>query len=279
MNKIRIDKNTVQETLIIPLYARKVCAKQFPDICGDIYSERLLESIEYDMKEQTSTFMKFGCLEGGMRQYDLVCEIKDYLKAHPKACVVNLGCGLDTSFYLSDNGQAQGYNLDQPDVIEIRNNLLPPVEREHNIPCDLNNLSWFDKINFRPEEGIVFIAGGVFYYFETEKVKRILTAMADRFPGGKIAMDVTTPLGLKIMLKSWIKEAHIDNVGAYFSLKNTQKELLEWSGQFASVTRKKYLTGYYPDIKKMGIMNRILSFIGDSTGLTQIAVINFKRVN
>ena len=30
MDKIHIEKGSVQETLIIPLYARKLCAEQFP---------------------------------------------------------------------------------------------------------------------------------------------------------------------------------------------------------------------------------------------------------
>ena len=32
----------------------------------------------------------FGALEVAQRQYDLACEVKDYLKEHPTAAVVNL---------------------------------------------------------------------------------------------------------------------------------------------------------------------------------------------
>ena len=59
----------------------------------------------------------FGALEAAQRQYDLRCEIADYLKTHPKSAVVNLGCGLDDSFSKADNSQCKGYNLDLPDVI------------------------------------------------------------------------------------------------------------------------------------------------------------------
>ncbi len=63
--------------------------------------------------------------------------------------------------------------------------------------CDLNDHSWFDKISFDPAEGIVFTAGGLFYYFEMEKVRRLLCAMAERFPGGMIVFDAVNALGLK----------------------------------------------------------------------------------
>ncbi len=80
-----------------------------------------------------------------------------------------------------DNGQARAYNLDFPDAIAVRNELLGERERETNIACDLNDLSWFDKIDFRPEDGIVFFASGVFYYFKTEQVKTLFAAMAEHF--------------------------------------------------------------------------------------------------
>ena len=33
--KYKIEKNTVQETLIIPLYARKVCSELYPNFYQD----------------------------------------------------------------------------------------------------------------------------------------------------------------------------------------------------------------------------------------------------
>lgn len=112
---------------------------------------------------------QFGALEVAHRHYDLICEVRDYLKTHPKAAVVNLGYGLDDTFSKVDNGECKGYNIDMPDVIEIRNGLLPAGEREKNIACNLNDYSWFDLID--ASDGAVFFAAGVFYYFKTEDVK------------------------------------------------------------------------------------------------------------
>lgn len=98
-----------------------------------------------------------------MRQNDLAFEVRDYLKSHPNAAVVNLGCGLDSTGRSCDNGSCKIYNLDFPDVIAVRNELLPAGEREENIPCDLNNTEWFIKID--SSNGAVFFSSGVFYYF------------------------------------------------------------------------------------------------------------------
>ena len=99
--KYHIEKNTVQETLIIPLYARKVCSELYPALYRDETAMRLIDEIDYDFstlaKRSQSMMQQFGFLECAMRQSDLACEVRDYLSAHPNAAVVNLGCGLDST--------------------------------------------------------------------------------------------------------------------------------------------------------------------------------------
>ena len=99
--KYKIEKNTVQETLIIPLYARKVCSELYPSLYRDETAVRLIDEIDYDFSEAEKNsrglMQRFGSLEVAMRQNDLAWEVRDYLKSHPNAAVVNLGCGLDST--------------------------------------------------------------------------------------------------------------------------------------------------------------------------------------
>ena len=176
--KYKIEKNTVQETLIIPLYARKVCSELYPNLYRDETAVHLINEIDYDFSEaeknSRSLMQRFGSLEVAMRQNDLAWEVRDYLKNHPNAAVVNLGCGLDGTGRNCDNGSCKIYNLDFPDVIAVRNELLPAGEREENISCNLNDTEWFAKID--ASGGVVFFASGVFYYFMTEQVRTLLDA-------------------------------------------------------------------------------------------------------
>ena len=118
MKKFHIEKNTVQETLIIPLYGRKVCSEHFPHLFQDPEAERICSMLDYDFagngKKMETTAGLFGALEVAQRQYDLALEVKDYLKDHPGAAVVNLGCGLDDTFRKCDNGSCLGFNIDIP---------------------------------------------------------------------------------------------------------------------------------------------------------------------
>lgn len=165
--KYKIEKNTVQETLIIPLYSRKLCSELYPNIYCDKTAVDLINQIDYDFsqaeKNSRSLMQRFGALEVAARQSDLAFEVGDYLKKHPNAAVVNLGCGLDSTGRNCDNGSCKIYNLDFPDVIKMRNELLPAGEREENIACNLNDTQWFDKID--ASKGAVFFARVCFIIF------------------------------------------------------------------------------------------------------------------
>ncbi len=127
-SKIHIEKNTVQETLIIPLYGRKMCTEQFPNLFQDPKAVELIDSLDYDFtameKKSKSIAYRFGALEVAMRETDLGLEIKDYLKVHPNAAVVNLGCGLDQTAENQDNGTCKIYNIDMPDIIAAREQVI-----------------------------------------------------------------------------------------------------------------------------------------------------------
>ena len=171
--KYKIEKNTVQETLIIPLYARKVCSELYPNLCRDETAVRLIDEIDYDFSEAEKNsrglMQRFGSLEVAMRQNDLAFEVRDYLKSHPTAAVVNLGCGLDSTGRSCDNGTCKIYNLDFPDVIAVRKmqvtysykvlDLVSSRQPAKNVPLYCLNVTpqeELDKLNV-PRETIFIV--------------------------------------------------------------------------------------------------------------------------
>ncbi len=280
MMKYHIEKNTVQETLVIPLYGRKVCTEIYPDLYRDDTAQKLIEQIDYDfslLEEQAKKSMyRFGFLEVAMRQNDLAYEIKDYLKTHPNAAVVNLGCGLDDTGKKCDNGTCKIYNLDFADVINVRNELLPAGEREENVACDINDTSWFKKID--GSNGAVFFASGVFYYFLTEQVKELVRKMAEAFPNGKLVFDAANKKAGKLLRKTWLKVAKIKDVGAFFAVSDAVKEITPWSNK-TIVSSRGYMLGYN-DLKSPSVSGffRFLAKLGDGFMKMQIVRIDFREV-
>ena len=275
--KHKIEKNTVQETLIIPLFARKVCSELYPDLYRDETAVRLINQLDYDFSEAEknshSLMQRFGSLEVAMRQYNLAFEVRDYLKDHPNAAVVNLGCGLDSTGKACDNGSCKIYNLDFPDVIAARNELLPAGDREQNIPCDLNDTAWFSQID--ATGGAIFFASGVFYYFLTEQVKTLVQAMADAFPGGVLVFDAANRTAVKMIAKTWLKSAKINDVGAYFAVSDAPKEIGPWDSRL-QVTSRGYMLGYN-DLRDPSVSGffRFLAKVGDNQMKMQIVKIGF----
>ena len=275
--KYKIEKNTVQETLVIPLFARKVCSELYPNLYRDETAVRLIDEIDYDFSEaeknSRSLMQRFGALEVAMRQHDLAFEVRDYLKNHPKAAVVNLGCGLDSTGRSCDNGSCKIYNLDFPDVIAVRNELLPAGAREKNIPCDLNDRAWFSQID--ASGGAVFFASGVFYYFLTEQVKALVQAMAETFPGGVLVFDAANRTAVKMIAKTWLKSAKIKDVGAYFAVSDAPKEIGPWDSRL-QVASRGYMLGYH-DLKDPSVSGffRFLARVGDGMMKMQIVKIGF----
>ena len=86
--KYKIEKNTVQETLIIPLYARKVCSELYPNLYRDETAVRLIDEIDYDFSEaeknSRSLMQRFGSLEVAMRQNDLAFEAAGLSEISPQ---------------------------------------------------------------------------------------------------------------------------------------------------------------------------------------------------
>lgn len=277
MEKIHIEKNTVQETLVIPLHARKLCGEYFPTLFRDEKALELMERLDYDfsrLERKSRSFMRrFGALEVAMRQNDLAAEVRDYLKGHPDAAVVNLGCGLDQTAENCDNGFCRIYNIDLADVIAVRNSLLPKGERVKNIAADLNDDGWFDQID--GSGGTVFLAAGVFYYFRKEQVKTLLCRMERHFPDGRLVFDTAGKKAVAMMIKTWVKPAGIKNVDAFFYVNDIRKDVVPWM-KGAKVTSRGHMLGYH-DLKDPSVCGffRFLAKLGDCVMRMQIVRIDF----
>lgn len=271
----KIEKGSVQETLIIPLFARKVCSEKYPQLFHDPTASEILRQLDYDfsaLEEQSKSWKsEFGALEVAMRQKDLQSEVTDYLRTHPKAAVVNMGCGLDNTGRVCDNGHCLMYNLDFPDVIAVRNEVLPATGREENIACDLNDYSWMDRID--STGGAVFFAAGVMYYFTRTDAEALFTAMAKKFPGGRMVFDSCKPIGVKMMRKTILKSTGMGDVGAQLAV--TDASELELPGTDIRASSRGYMTGYRKPGKEVRFLYRLLSKIGDGPIGMKIVQLNF----
>ncbi len=253
--KMHIEANTVQETLVIPLWGRKYCSEIYPEIYRDPMAEKIMGKLDYDFSvldtKKKSMLFRFGYLEAAARYMDLGIEVRNYLKEHPAAAVVNLGCGLDCTAENNAEPSCKIYNIDRPDVIGVRNRLIPPAGNVTNIGADLNDTTWFDE------------------------VKKLFTAMSERFHGGRLVFDTANKSAVKMMLKTWVKTAGITDIGKYFYIDDLDAGLRSWLPD-AEISAKGYMLGY-SDLKTPSVSGffRFLSKVGDGMMKMRIVQITF----
>jgi hypothetical protein len=100
--------------------------------------------------------------------------------------------------------------------------------------------------------------------------------MAERFPGAVLTFDSCNERGAKLMRKTWLKEAGITDVSAFFSLED-EAELRDWSGRFASVTARSYMRGYRDIYQDVGLFHRLMIRFCDSLVKMKIIKIDFRE--
>lgn len=179
------DLKGVEETLFIPLWARAVETRRQDGIIRDPYALRILQDLEYDF----SRFDKGWASQVGIavRTWLFDREVSLYLDRHPRGTVVILGCGLDARSLRLDNGRARFIDLDLPDVIKLRNEHFPCIERHETLARSVLDLEWLDRVP--AGEPPLFVAEGLFMYLPEADLKRLMTAMAERFPGATILIE------------------------------------------------------------------------------------------
>ncbi len=271
-NKIRIEKNTVSETLVLPLNARAHCSRKYPDVFPDKAAEELIEKVEYDFA--SLNYKEFVMITWAFRNKMLIERAANYLKDHPRATIVNLGCGVDMSFQAIDNGRCKFINLDLPEVIKDREELIAPAEREKNVAADAFDLSWISEIETPIEDGVYIISGGVLMFFEEEKVRQLLTGLAEKLPGGGISFDGESSSAVKrsnkIVEKTGNEEARVR-----FAVNDVQETFGNWSEKFAQINCFDKLPDEIAKAKSIPFGARKMLKMGCNMGMIKIVEIIF----
>ena len=187
-DKVKINLSGVSETLLGTLWNRAKLSREHNSVLNDTKAIEIVEKIDYDFSKIDTSIPSTVTLLFVARAKHFDDKIKAYVKEHPHASVVNIGAGLDTTFYRVDNGLIHWYDLDLPAVIYIRKQLLPEPDRATCIAKSFLDPSWCEDVN--TEDGVFMVAGGVLLYFEEAQMKQFFSSLADNLPDGEIVFDV-----------------------------------------------------------------------------------------
>jgi O-methyltransferase involved in polyketide biosynthesis len=178
----------VSETALLTLQVRAGEARRPDSLIDDPMAIKLVDAIDFD-------FGKFGYA----RRQDMALRAKAfdrhtrrYLVDHPRATVVALAEGLQTSFHRLDAAGVghdfRWLTVDLPPIIELRTKLLPASERVTVCAQSALDFSWMDRVD--DSEGVFITAEGLLMYLQPSEAMALITACAKRFPGGQMMFDL-----------------------------------------------------------------------------------------
>jgi O-methyltransferase involved in polyketide biosynthesis len=178
----------VSETALLTLQVRANEARRPDAIIDDPMAIRLVDSIDFD-------FAKFGFSrrqDMAVRALTYDRETRRYLLDHPKATVVALAEGLQTSFYRLDAGDVghefDWLTVDLPPMIDLRRKLLPGSDRIRMRAQSALDFSWMDDVD--TTDGVFVTAEGLLMYLQPDEAMSLITECAKRFPGGRMMFDL-----------------------------------------------------------------------------------------
>jgi O-methyltransferase involved in polyketide biosynthesis len=257
-----IQLEEIEETMLGPLWARAKYSKKFPNLLNDQKAVEIIKEVEYDFDQMEKILGEWRAIGLLIRAKRFDEALKEYMKSRPKCCVLNIGAGLDTTFFRVDNGQIKCYNLDLPNVIQYREKLIGESERNKNIAGDVFDLQWIEKIDFKKEEGIFIIAGGFIYYFTEEKIANFIKELANNFSDGEIIFDAVSSLVAKIMNHRAEKEEA--ELRFHLAINNPEEIIPNWSEKI--ILKNYFVLGKNTSVDKRWkcktkIMNRISTWM------------------
>lgn len=185
----------VAETLLITLFIRAKETERSDALIADEKAVALVKSMDYDFSrikqikmdetDQVTLILR-------NRAFDRYTQ--DFLAHSPESTIVHIGCGLDSRFERVNNGAVQWYDLDLPEVIELRKKYIgDEKDRYHLLAYSALDNAWINKVIAFPGRPFLFMAEGVFMYFTEAQVKSLVFTLQENFPGAELIFDAFTP--------------------------------------------------------------------------------------
>lgn len=184
--------NNINKTLFIPLYGKSLVSKKGV-ILNDTTAERIWneQSIRLKGKSKSKWLAYFMAMRA--KVYDNWVLRK--LRENPDVTVLHIGCGLDSRIERVNGYRYNWYDIDMPDVIEVRKQFFVEKDGYKMLDGDAANPDFLGSVT---GNSAVVILEGISMYIAPKALNGLFSALQARFDDVDILMDVYTPFGAKM---------------------------------------------------------------------------------
>jgi O-methyltransferase involved in polyketide biosynthesis len=192
--KLHVDLSGAPQTMLATFYAKALDADLPKPILGDRWAKEIVDRIDYDWSKTSITKANSPAVTTRSAHFDRWA--RQFLAVHPEATVVHLGCGLDARAFRLDPGPGvEWYDVDYPDVADLRRQLFPSRDNYHVISASVTDPAWLTDV--RSDRPTLMIAEGLTMYLTESDGVALLRRLVDAFPSGELEFDAFNRLGIK----------------------------------------------------------------------------------
>jgi O-methyltransferase involved in polyketide biosynthesis len=192
--KVHLTKE--HETYLSTVYGKALDNRAENPILGDRFADEALQKINFNFK-------KLKLPSGGeitlpIRAKHFDTWSREFLATHPQATVLHLGCGLDSRvFRIDPPATVRWYDVDFPDVIELRRRLYPERHDYTMIPASVTEPGWLDTIS--SDQPVLVVGEGLLQHLSEKDAFDLLNRITEHFPSGQILFDIYSRLTVRLL--------------------------------------------------------------------------------
>jgi O-methyltransferase involved in polyketide biosynthesis len=113
-----------------------------------------------------------------------------FIAGNPNCTVINLACGFDTRFWRIKNEKCKYIELDLPEVIDLKKEILKDQPGYETIGCSVSDTAWIDKVTIHGNTGFLMLAEGLFPWIPQQDAERIFKEIGERFYRSQLVLDM-----------------------------------------------------------------------------------------
>ncbi|MFI6828481.1 class I SAM-dependent methyltransferase [Kribbella sp. NPDC050241] len=184
----------LEDSLWLTLCGRALDNRRDHPLLGDERADEIVRAVDYDYRKLKIASSSAIYIAHRALKLDQVAQ--DFITRHPDAIGLDLGAGLDSRASRLDlPSTVDWYDVDFPDVVTARQQLIPAQERVHNLAADISDPGWLDAV--ASDRPAVVVADGLLAFFPLAEWSAILGRIIDHFPSGEIAFNAYSTFAVK----------------------------------------------------------------------------------
>lgn len=191
----------VSLTAILPLLCRVIKSEANASAFKDPMAVFCLDKLMFMASdEEKHRILRWRKKYSGINTRDLNARINTVIRfdnmasqiisENPGCKVINLACGFDTRFWRLGIDKDNYIDLDLPEMIALKKEILKDKLNYELIGCSVLDPSWIDKVTANGNSNFLLLAEALFYYLPKDEVVKILGEISQRFKSSRLILEI-----------------------------------------------------------------------------------------